>query len=217
MEKAEIMANFRAADLYAITSEDHSLGRSNQDVVQQMIAAGITVIQYREKNKSAREMYTECVALRQITTKANATFIINDRVDLAMAVDADGVHIGQSDLPPGAVRKIIGENKILGLSTRSIEQAQAAAAEGIADYIGVGAIFGTATKQDASSPVGLDIIRFVAANLDLPFVVIGGIKISNIKEVKHAGASLFAIVTEIVSASDIGEAVRGLRHQLRQA
>ena len=214
MNKAELMKIFRAADLYAITSEEHSLGRSNRDVVRQMLAAGVTVIQYREKNKPAREMYAECVALRDMTAQAKAIFIVNDRVDLAMAVEADGVHIGQSDLPPLAVRKIIGENKILGLSTRSALQAQAAAAEGIADYIGVGAIYGTATKQDASSPVGLDIVRFVAANVPLPFVAIGGIKTGNIAEVKQAGASMFAIVTEIVSAPDISAAVSTLRQQI---
>ena len=214
MNASGSMDNFLAADLYGITSSSHSRGRTNLDVVRQMITAGIKVIQYREKEKPIREMYAECQAVRDLTRQAGVTFIVNDRVDLAMAVDADGIHIGQTDLPPQIVRQLIGNNKILGLSTHSMAEIQAAAASGIADYIGVGPVFSTDTKKDASSPVGLHLVRYAAEYSKLPFVVIGGIKTANIVQVKCAGASVFAIISEIVSAEDIPVAVASLRRQL---
>ena len=208
------MQQFRTTDLYGITSDTHSLGRSNLEVARQMIAAGIKIIQYREKDKQAREMYEECIAIRNLTRQADVMFIVNDRIDLALAVKADGVHIGQDDLPLAEVRRIVGDNMIIGLSTHLPCQAKAAEASGQVDYIGVGPIFSTATKTDAAQAVGIEFVQYIANHITLPFVVIGGIKIDNIAKVKQAGASVFAIVSEIVSAPDIGCAVQLLRAEL---
>lgn len=208
------MQRFLTTDLYGITSDAHSLGRSNVEVTRQMIAVGIKIIQYREKDKQAREMYEECIAIRNLTRQADVMFIVNDRIDLALAVKADGVHIGQDDLPLAEVRRIVGDNMIIGLSTHLPCQAKAAEASGQVDYIGVGPIFSTATKTDAAQPVGIEFVQYVANHITLPFVVIGGIKIDNIAKVKQAGASVFAIVSEIVSAPNIGHAVHTLRAEL---
>jgi thiamine-phosphate pyrophosphorylase len=120
------MANFLATDLYGLTAKEYLLGRSNPEVVNLMIQAGIKVIQYREKEQTIREMYDECLEIRESTRKAGVTFIINDYIDLALLVGADGVHIGQNDLPPEKVRQLVGETMVIGLSTHSAAQAQAA-------------------------------------------------------------------------------------------
>ena len=201
---------FLQADIYGITAEEHSLGRSNIEVVRDMIAAGIKVIQYREKDKPAREKYNQCVAIRKLTRQAKVVFIINDHVDLALAVGADGVHIGQDDLPPEKVRELVGDDLLIGLSTHSPAQAGEAAAA-MVDYIGVGPIFATKTKQDVCDPVGIEYLEYVATNIKLPFVAIGGIKEHNIAEVARGGASCIALVTEIVGARDIVAKVQALR------
>ena len=170
------LETFLKADLYGITAEEHSLGRTNLEVARDMIAAGIKIIQYREKDKPLREKYIQCLALREMTRQAGVIFIINDHVDLALAVGADGVHIGQDDLPPEKVRELVGDDLLLGLSTHSPAQAEEAAAAGV-DYIGVGPIYATKTKKDVCGPVGLVYLDYVAKNIKLPFVAIGGIKI----------------------------------------
>lgn len=206
------LANFLAGDIYGITDAAHSLGRGNVETVRQMLAAGITVIQYREKDLSGREMYDECRAIRALTAEAGATFIVNDHVDLALAVGADGVHVGQDDLPAEEVRRLVGPDMIIGLSTHSQAQARAAGSlAGVIDYIGVGPIFATATKKDVSAPVGLEYLDFVAANIALPFVPIGGIKAHNIAEVRRRGAGIISLVSEIVGAADIAAQVAALR------
>ncbi len=203
--------NLESADIYGLTAEEFSLGRDNITVVEEMIKAGIKIIQYREKDKKARDMYRECLKIKEMTTAAGVTFIVNDRIDLAMAVDADGVHIGQGDLPPEVVRKLIGRDKILGLSTHAPAEAQHAVQSGIVDYIGVGPIFATKTKKDVSDPVGFDYLDYVANNIKLPFVAIGGIKVSNVREVVNHGAQMVAMVTEIVGAEDIVSRVEHIR------
>lgn len=209
------MTNFLTTAIYALTAEEHSLGRSNVEVVQLLISAGIKVIQYREKDKKAGPMYQECLIIRELTQQAGVTFIINDHIDLALLIGADGVHIGQEDLPPAKVRELIGPDMLLGLSTHSPAQAQAAAALGCVDYIGVGPIFATRTKKDVCAPVGLTYLEYVARNHALPFVAIGGIKEGNVKEVRHHGARIVAIVTDIVGAADIPAKVRAIRQACR--
>ncbi len=206
------MENFLSADIYGITADEYSLGRGNIETVRQMIAAGIKVIQYREKDKSTRQMYDECLDIRELTSTSSVTFIVNDHVDLALAVGADGVHVGQDDLPPTAVRRLIGDEMIIGLSTHSPEQTQRAMemAE-IIDYIGVGPIFATTTKKDVCEPVGLEYLEYVVNNIPLPFVAIGGIKEHNIQLVKDTGAGIISMVSEIVGAFDLDEKVRGIR------
>lgn len=194
--------------IYGITFEKFSNGRSNIEVVKEMIKAGIEVIQYREKDKSFKEMYEEAKVLREMTKKADVTFIVNDHIELAMMVDADGVHIGDDDWPLKEVRKLVGDEKIIGLSTHSKEQALKAVELG-ADYIGVGPIYDTNTKDYAT--VGIEYLEFVAQNISIPFVAIGGIKEHNIKEVINAGAKSVALVTEITQADNIAQKVKTLK------
>lgn len=205
------MENFKTTGIYALTAEHLSRGRSNADVVDEMLRAGIRFLQYREKTKNAKTMYEECRALREAARAAGAAFIVNDRVDLAMAVDADGVHIGQEDLPPEAARKLIGNRKILGLSTHNPKQIRLAELSGAVDYIGVGPVFETKTKTDVCAAVGLAYVRYAARHSRLPFVAIGGIKESNIREVAEAGAKTIAIVSDIVGAEDIAARISSLR------
>jgi thiamine-phosphate pyrophosphorylase len=203
------------ADLYGITAEEYSLGRGNIEVVSQMIAAGIRVIQYREKEKSDRKMYEECLKIRELSRAAKVTFIVNDRVDIALLVGADGVHLGQDDLHPEVARDMIGEKMIIGLSTHSPVQAEAAERLGV-DYIGVGPIFATNTKKDAVVPVGLEYLEYVVENSTLPFVALGGIKEHNIAEVYRRGARCIALVSEIVGVRDIDAKVRALRKAMEK-
>lgn len=199
-----------STDLYCITAEEYSLGRSNIEVVKQWIAAGIKVIQYREKDKSMKVKYQECQVIREMTKQAEVTFIINDDIDLAMMLKADGVHIGQDDFPIEKVRELIGSQMIIGISTHSPEQAQQAVKSG-ADYIGVGPIFKTSTKKDVCQPVGVKYLEYVVENIDIPFVVIGGITESNVAEVIERGASCIAMVTEITKSQDIAGKINCVR------
>lgn len=202
-------------DLYCLTSQEHSLGRANLDVVRAMLDAGVKLVQYREKNKPTAEKLKECETLREMTRRAGALFLVNDDIAVAQLVDADGVHVGQDDLPVPAVRNLLGPNKIIGLSTHSPEQARAAVLVG-ADYIGVGPIFATQTKKNVCAPVGFAYLEWVVANLDIPFVAIGGIKQNNIAAVVKRGARCVAMVTEIVSQPDIGATIQALRRAIQE-
>lgn len=204
-----------ATDLYCLTAEEHSAGRSNLQVVSDMLEADIKIIQYREKDKKLLYKYEECVKIRQLTAEAKACFIVNDDIHLAMAVGADGVHIGQEDLPLPQVRKLVGETMLIGLSTHSPAQAQAAVAQG-ADYIGVGPLFSTKTKKDVCDPVGLEYLDYAVANVTIPFVAIGGIKEHNIAQVVQHGAKCIALVTDIVGAPDIKKKIAALRDSIHK-
>ncbi|MFV0439145.1 MAG: thiamine phosphate synthase [Desulfopila sp.] len=198
--------------IYGMTAEKFSRGRTNLEVAQQMIDGGIRLIQYREKRseKSAAAILAECAAIREYTRQAGVLFIVNDYVDIAMLVDADGVHVGQDDLPVPEVRRLIGFDKLIGLSTHSPAQLTAAIAVG-ADYIGVGPIFTTATKGDAGDPVGLRYLDHVRQNSPLPFVAIGGIKEQSLNAVLDHGARTVCLVSEIVGSDNITETVRRLQ------
>lgn len=210
------MEQFINNPIYTITAESMSNGRDNIEVVGKMLQAGVKFIQYREKTKEGLKRYNECLKLRNMTREAGAVFIIDDFVDLAMAVDADGVHIGQTDLPPQVVRRLIGENKIIGLSTHGEEQLQKANAMGdIIDYIGVGPVFATPTKKTAK-PVGFSYVKYAAQNSRHPFVAIGGIKEHNICNVAACGARTFAIVSEIVGADDIAAKIKSIKNTLQK-
>ena len=198
--------------VYGITAEKFSVGRSNLEVAQQMIEGGIRIIQYREKrpSKSFGEMLAECQAIRWLTRETGVLFIINDYPDIAQMVDADGVHVGQDDFPVAEVRRLIGPDKLIGLSTHGPEQAAAAVQAG-ADYIGVGPIFSTQTKDDVCAPVGLGYLDHVVRTCPLPFVAIGGIKEHNLGQVLDRGAKTVCLVTEIVGAADIAATARRLQ------
>lgn len=202
-------------DIYCLTGEQFSRGRSNIEVVQNMLDSGIRLIQYREKKKKMGAKLEECRAIRDMTRATGAAFIVNDDIDLAMLVHADGVHIGQEDLPIEAVRELVGPDMAIGLSTHSPEQAQDAVRRG-ADYIGVGPIFPTQTKEDVCAAVGLDYLDWVVKNIALPFVAIGGIKEKNISQVVQHGAHCVALVTEIVGAADITQKIHDIRQIVAQ-
>ncbi|MFI5182472.1 MAG: thiamine phosphate synthase [Thermoanaerobaculia bacterium] len=202
-------------DLYGITAEEHSLGRTNAEVVAEMLAAGVKLVQYREKDKSLADKYRECLEVRRLTRDAGATMIVNDHPDLALMVEADGVHLGQDDAPIAAVRSLVGPSMIIGKSTHSPEQARAAVLEG-ADYIGVGPLFPTSTKRNVCAAVGLEYLDYAVANVPIPFVAIGGIKARHVSDVRRRGARCLALVTEIVGASDIQSRIGEIRSLLRE-
>lgn len=204
------MRTLPKTDLYAITDSNLSLGRPLAEVVGALLDAGVKIIQYREKRKKAGEMLRECQMLRAMTSDAGAFFIVNDHIDIAVLVKADGVHVGQEDLPVEKVRELVGESCVIGLSTHSPEQAAAAVASG-ADYIGVGPLYATNTKEDVCKPVGLEYLDHVAATHSIPFVAIGGIKRHNIAEVVRHGARCFCLVSELVGAPDIAARVAEVR------
>jgi len=202
--------------IYAILAAKFSRGRSNIEVAEEMVKAGITTLQYREKipSKSLGKMFEECVAIRKITQKAGVKFIVNDHADIALMVEADGIHTGQDDLPVKELRKIVG-NMVIGCSTHSPEQAQKALLDG-ADYIGVGPIFTTKTKENVCDAVGFEYLDYVAANINIPFVAIGGIKLHNLGKVVRHGAKTVCLVTEITEAEDIGKTIREIQAIYRE-
>lgn len=206
--------NFPDTDIYCITDERHSSGRDNIDVVKQMIAAGVKIIQYREKEKNMAEKYEQCLTIRELTREAGVFFIVNDHIDLALLVKADGIHVGQEDLPIEAVRRLVGENMAIGLSTHSPLQAKEAIGRG-ADYIGVGPIFKTFTKKDVCDPVGFEYLDHVVQNYpEMSFVAIGGIKAHNVAEVVRHGAKCVSLVSEITGSENIGLKIKELRIEI---
>lgn len=207
---------FRTAGLYCLTDAQHSQGRDHLTVVSQMLSAGVRIIQYREKQQSQKVMYQDCLEIREMTRAAGAAFFVNDDIALAIAVDADGVHVGQDDLPVPVVRQLVGKSMLIGLSTHSPEQAQAAVQSG-ADYIGVGPVFPTLTKQDVGNPVGLSYVSYVAQQIPLAFVAIGGINTANVTDVVGAGADCVAMISDIVSAPDICTKAENLRTIIQAA
>jgi len=169
-------------------------GLSFYDMTEAVLKAGIRFIQYRDKDRTRREIYEEAARLRELTRPFGATLIINDHADIARCVDADGVHLGQEDLPLKEARKLMGK-KIIGISTHNLAQAKEAE-QGGADYIGFGPIFHTTTK-DAGAPRGVDSIGSIKQNVSIPVVAIGGINMENIKEIFRVGADAAALATAI--------------------
>ncbi len=204
---------FPATDLYCLTAQEFSLGRSNMEVVKELLAAQVKLIQYREKELNMKSKYQEALVLREMTAAAGATLIINDDLHLALAVEADGLHLGQNDLPIAKARELLKPEMFLGLSTHSPQQANAAVEAGV-DYIGVGPIFRTFTKKDVCEPVGLEYLDYVVGRHQIPFVAIGGIKENNLAEVIKRGARCLAMVTEIVGAVDIGKKIASIREKI---
>ncbi len=201
-------------DIYALTDSRLSLGRSVEVVARALLDCGVKILQYREKKKKSGEMLEECRMLRTLTLEAGACFIVNDFTDIAMLVDADGVHVGQEDIPVPMLRQLLGPNKIIGLSTHNPTQADEAKALG-EDYIGVGPIFATQTKEDVCDPVGFTYLEYAVKHSTLPFVAIGGIKTHNIAEVINRGAYCCALVSELVGAEDIGASVNAVRQVIK--
>ena len=200
--------------IYGITGDNFSNGRSNYFCVEEMIKGGIKIVQYRAKTKDTREKVKEAREIRELCRKNGVIFIVNDNVDIALLVNADGVHIGQEDMHPDDVRKLIGDNKIIGLSTHSEKQGMEAYKNPNVDYIGVGPIFPTTTKD--TTPVGLGYLEYAVKNLDLPFVAIGGIKAHNIDAIIAKGAQRVCLVSEIVGADSISDMARNLQEKFNK-
>ena len=206
---------FPETDIYCITDSRQSRGRSVIEVVEAMLASGIKVIQYREKDKQGGEMLKECLLLRRMTRETGCCFIVNDHVDIALLCEADGVHVGQDDLPLVAVRELVGPERIIGVSTHSRAEAQAAFDRG-ADYIGVGPIFATETKK-TTPPVGFAYLEEIAPISPIPFVTIGGINEKTVAEAVKRGAQCCVIVSDITLAEDIPAKVASLRQRIKEA
>ena len=206
---------FPDTDIYCLTDSRQSLGRSTIEVVKKMLEADIRIIQYREKDKSAGAMLEECLEIRKLTREAGCCFIVNDHVDIALVCEADGVHVGQDDLPLAAVRALVGKGRIVGVSTHRWSEAEAAI-NGGADYIGVGPIFATATKT-TTPPVGFAYLGEAAARATVPTVTIGGVNEKTAPEVVRHGARCCGIVSAITLAEDIPAKIRELRSIIRGA
>ncbi len=194
--------------LYVITDAGLARGRSHQEVIEATILGGATIVQYRAKDVSTRQMVTEAQVLRELTRRAGVPFIVNDRVDVALAVDADGVHIGQDDMPVALARKLIGD-RLLGVSAHSLSEAVQAVQDG-ADYLGVGPVFATPTKPDAAPPIGIDGLTTIRRQISIPIVAIGGINQTNAAEVIRTGVEGIAVVSAVVAAEDVAAAARQL-------
>ncbi|WP_135663947.1 thiamine phosphate synthase [Halorhabdus rudnickae] len=199
-------------DVYLVTQSSLSGDRSTTEVVERAIDGGIDVVQLREKDVSARERYEMGLEIRDITREADVPLIVNDRVDLALALDADGVHLGDEDLPVPVARELLGEDAIIGRSVSFVGDAQAAVEAGV-DYLGVGAIYATGSKDDIDDKeyaIGTDRLADIVAAVDIPVVGIGGVTSENAAEVIQAGADGVAVITEITDAADPEVAAREL-------
>ncbi|PTL35444.1 thiamine phosphate synthase [Candidatus Methylomirabilis limnetica] len=210
------MIPWQVCRLCVITDRELRPGLSHVDIAAQAVEGGASMIQLRDKTAGPRQLLQEARQIAKLCRERRVCFIVNDRLDLALAVDADGVHLGQDDLPPGNARALLGASKIMGVSTHSLEQALRAAEQG-ADYLGIGPIFATATKATGYEPVGCDTIRQLRARIDIPIVAIGGIRLSNVGEVIQSGAAGVAVISEIVGVDDITAATRAFVTAIEQA
>ena len=200
--------------LYLVTDRSLSCGRSTIEVVAEAVTGGVSCVQLREKKLPIREMIAEARRLVALLRPLNIPLIINDRVDVALAAGADGVHLGQSDMPIGDARKILGSGRVIGISAESVEDAVVAERQG-ADYIGISPVFGTLTKTDIAEPLGLAGVREIRKRVAVPLVGIGGISTANAADVMMAGADGVAVVSAIVAASCPAKSARELLVEVR--
>jgi thiamine-phosphate pyrophosphorylase len=209
--RAERAAKLEKVDLYPVTGQMHSAGRSTEQIVQAILSAGCGMYQVREKDMSKRALFELAVRLRVITPP-DVLMFINDHLDVALAVGADGVHLGQDDLPLEQARKL-APDLLLGGSSHCLEEAQAAQEAG-ADYVNIGPIYATDTKEGISEFLGPEAISSIAPKLHIPFTVMGGIKLENLDPVLAAGARRIAVVTAVTAAEDPEAAARQFRQQI---
>ena len=203
-------------DLYVITDESLSKGRSNVEIARMAYEGGADVVQLRMKGASKEDMLRDALKIKEIADDYNRFFIVNDSVEVALESGADGVHLGQSDMPLEEAIDILGHRAIIGISANTVEKA-VEAEQGGASYIGVGAIFKTSTKPDATQGIGLDAIFKIRQAVDIPIVAIGGINQGNIQEVIRAGADSAAVVSAVVSKDDVVKAAHDLRDLILKA
>ena len=195
--------------VYLVTDHRDKTDEEFLKIIEEAIKGGTSIVQLREKTASTKDFYQLALKVKEITSKYDVPLLINDRIDIALAVDSEGVHIGQDDMPADIARKIIGEDKILGVSASTVEEAKKAQ-EGGADYIGSGAVFPTATKDDADS-VSKEELKEIVDSIDIPAVAIGGITLENAGTLKDTGIAGFSVVSAIMSADDPKEASQKLR------
>ena len=195
--------------VYLVTDRRNKTDEEFLNIIEEAIKGGTTIVQLREKTASTKEFYDLALKVKEITSKYGVPLLINDRIDIALAVDSEGVHIGQDDMPAGIAREIIGEDKILGVSASTVEEAKKAEIDS-ADYIGSGAVFPTATKDDADS-VSKEELKEIVDSIDIPVVAIGGITVENAHTLKGSGIAGFSVVSAIMSAEDPKEASEKLK------
>ncbi|WP_166510430.1 thiamine phosphate synthase [Desulfallas thermosapovorans] len=193
--------------LYLVTDRHYLGGRDLVAEVLKAVAGGVTVVQLREKNANSRDFYQLALALKEALVPRGVPLIINDRLDIALAADADGLHVGQEDLPVTVVRPLLGEDKIIGLSVSNEEELREGENTG-ADYLGVGPVFATPTKDDAAAPLGIEKLRLLRQKTRLPLVAIGGIDLDNLKAVRDTGMDGVAVVSALMTSPDIQAAAR---------
>jgi thiamine-phosphate pyrophosphorylase len=202
--------------LYVITDRRATGQRPLAEVIEAVVAGGATIVQMREKTASTREMIELGRVLHEISRRAGVPFIVNDRVDVALALDAEGVHVGQEDMPAPLARRLIGPDRILGVSAGTVEEAVQAERDG-ADYLGVGDMYGTPSKPDAGVPIGVEGLGRIAEVVSIPVVGIGGITADNATAVIKAGAAGVAVISAVVGADDAEQAAQRLRRAVREA
>lgn len=195
--------------LYVITDEELFKGRTHLEIALSALKGGAKIIQLRDKKSSDRYFYESAKKIKKLCEMYNAKFIINDRIHICLAVDADGVNVGQNDLPCNIVRNILGKDKIIGISCSTYEEAVLAEKEG-ADYIGLGPIFSTNTKTDYECITGLDLITKLKKEIKIPIAAIGGINKDNISMVKENGADMLCVVSAVVNDKNMEEATKNL-------
>ncbi|MFM1921764.1 MAG: hypothetical protein RLZZ303_3398 [Candidatus Hydrogenedentota bacterium] len=212
---AERMRRFASAGLYVVITESFCAGRPPLSVLSDCLDAGVRLVQFREKGLTGLELFTRAEAFRQRTRDAGALLIVNDRIDIALAVEADGVHLGQDDLPLAVARRI-APGLVLGSSSHNLDEALAAQEYG-ASYVNIGPIFDTQTKDVPTGALGPEALSIIAPRLHVPFTCMGGIKEHNVDEVLARGARTIAVVTAVTAAKDPGEAAARLLARIRAA
>ncbi|MEK7793004.1 MAG: thiamine phosphate synthase [Candidatus Hydrogenedentota bacterium] len=212
MARDDLVESFRRADLYVVITEEFCAGRPSLNVLDLVLEAGVLLVQFREKGLDDRELVARAEAFRRRTFNAGALLIVDDRVDVALAVGADGVHLGQRDMPIHIARNI-APDLLIGASTHNLDQALVAEGEG-ADYVNIGPIFATQTKTKTAPPLGPGAVRQIAPRLKIPFTCMGGIKEHNIREVLECGARHPAVVTAVTAAPDPMRAASALRQSI---
>ncbi|EZH67764.1 thiamine-phosphate synthase [Bacillaceae bacterium JMAK1] len=190
--------------LYAITAEELHPGRPLLEVMEETLQGGAKMIQYRDKKGTKKQVIENARALSALAKSYDVPFIMNDHLDVALIIDADGVHFGQDDVPLVEARKLLGDNKIIGISTHSLEEAQHAERDG-ADYIGVGPVFKTATKKDTQQEIGPPLLREIVESVSIPTVAIGGINRHNAVSVIETGVTQVAVISDVLQATSVKE------------
>jgi len=202
-------------ELYIITDENIGFRKTHAEIAQLAIAGGANAIQLRDKSCSSRELLRIGRVIREITRRNSALFIVNDRLDVAFACGADGVHLGQGDIRTDVARQIAPPGFLIGVSVRNVEEACRAEREG-ADYVALSPTFSSGSKPDAGLGHGLEMLREIRRNVSVPVIAIGGINRENICEVIAAGAAGVAVISAVVGAADITAASRDLKNLIRQ-